>query len=97
MGEITVTVQFIKWGIETMTIIRNIFVLMGVFLFTTACATVQQKQAFSDWKEEGRRWTVNESLDAHLPKLNESASLDDYVLYAMLNNPGLWITALLAL
>ncbi|MBW1850497.1 MAG: TolC family protein, partial [Deltaproteobacteria bacterium] len=28
-------------------------------------------------------------LDAHLPELNENASLDDYVLYAMLNNPGL--------
>ena len=87
--EFTVTAQSIKWGIETMTIIRYIFVLMGVFLFTTACASAKEKQAFSDLKEEFRRWAVNPSLDEHLPKLNEEASLEDYISYAMLNNPGL--------
>ncbi len=72
-----------------MTIIRNAFTLMSFFLLATGCATVEERQALSDWKEEGRKWTVSDSTDVHLPELNESASLDDYILYAMINNPGL--------
>jgi cobalt-zinc-cadmium efflux system outer membrane protein len=72
-----------------MRITRNLLVLIGVFVLVTACATVQEKQAFSDWNEEARKWsrTVEEDVDLH--ELDENASLDDYVLYAMLNNPGL--------
>ncbi len=72
-----------------MTIIRNTFMLIGVFMLAAACTTVQEKQAFSDWNKEARKWTRSETENIDLPELDENASLDDYVLYAMLNNPGL--------
>ncbi len=72
-----------------MKIIRNTFVLVCVFVLATACATIQEKKAFSDWNEEARKWTRIDVEDVDLPDLDEKASLDDYVLYAMLNNPGL--------
>ena len=72
-----------------MKIIRNAFTLICAFVLATACATVQQKQAFSEWNEEARKWTRSDVEDVDLPELDENASLDDYMLYAMLNNPGL--------
>ena len=72
-----------------MTIFRNMSVLIGVLVLAAACASVQEKQAFSDWNEEARKWTYNDQEDVDLPDLNENASLDVYILYAMLNNPGL--------
>ena len=71
-----------------MSIIRNSLVLIGVFVLAAACATVQEKQAYSDWNEEARKWSETDREDVDLPELDENASLDDYVLYAMLNNPG---------
>ncbi|MBN1833952.1 MAG: TolC family protein [Deltaproteobacteria bacterium] len=72
-----------------MTIIRNTFVLICVFVLSTACATVQENQAFSNWNEEALKWNRTDEENVHLPELDENASLDVYVLYAMLNNPGL--------
>ena len=72
-----------------MTIIRNTSILIGVFVLATACATVQEKQALSEWNKEARKWTRSDLEDVDLPELDENASLDDYMLYAMLNNPGL--------
>ena len=69
--------------------IRNPFTLICAFVLATACATVQEEQAFSDWNKEAQRWSYSDTEEVPLPELDESASLDDYVLYAMLNNPGL--------
>ena len=72
-----------------MSIIRNSLVLIIILVLAAGCATVQEKRAFSDWKEEGQRFSGNGVEDENLPELGENATLDDYVLYAMLNNPGL--------
>ena len=72
-----------------MKIFRNAFTLIGAFVLATACGTFQEKQVFSDWNQEARKWSRSETEEVRLPELDESASLDDYVLYAMLNNPGL--------
>jgi cobalt-zinc-cadmium efflux system outer membrane protein len=74
---------------ESMIIIRNAFMLISLLIFATACATVQEKKAFSDWREENRKWSSPEDGDIELPELGETSTLDDYVLYALLNNPGL--------
>jgi cobalt-zinc-cadmium efflux system outer membrane protein len=68
---------------------RYSFVLFGIFVLTAGCASIQEKQAFSAWEEESRKWAENEAGDTRLPELDENAALDDYVLYALLNNPGL--------
>jgi cobalt-zinc-cadmium efflux system outer membrane protein len=68
---------------------RYSFVLFGIFVLAAGCASIQEKQAFSAWEEESRKWAENEAGDTHLPELDENAALDDYVLYALLNNPGL--------
>lgn len=72
-----------------MAVIRNTFMLVSILVFATSCATVQEKKALYDWNEESRKWTRSDTEDVNLPELDESASLDDYILYAMLNNPGL--------
>ena len=72
-----------------MTIIRNTFMLIGVLVLATACVTVQEKLALPEWNEEVRRWTRSDVENVDLPELDEDALLDDYVLYAKLNNPGL--------
>ena len=53
-----------------MKIIRNAFVLICVFVLATACATVQEKQAFSDWNEEARKWNHTDQEDVDLPELD---------------------------
>jgi outer membrane protein TolC len=73
---------------ETAMILKTIM-LVGILVLSTGCATVQEKQALSEWNEEATKWTSSDTEDMHLPDLNENASLDDYILYAMLNNPGL--------
>ena len=72
-----------------MSIIRNTFVLIIILFLAAGCTTVQERRAFSDWKEENQRFSGSRVEDANLPELAENATLDDYVLYAMLNNPGL--------
>jgi len=72
-----------------MTITRNALMLICVFVLATACAAVQEKRAAPEWNEEVRKWTRSDVEEVDMPELDESASLDDYVLYAMLNNPGL--------
>ena len=55
----------------------------------TGCVGVQERQVERDWKEETMKWAGADAGDVSLPDLKENATLDDYVLYAMLNNPGL--------
>jgi outer membrane protein TolC len=74
---------------ESMVLIRNAFMLISLLIFATACATVQERKAFSDWREENRKWSSPEDGDIELPELGETSTLDDYVLFALLNNPGL--------
>ena len=72
-----------------MSIIRNNFVLIIILVLAAGCTAVQEKRAFSDWKEESQRFSGSGAEDVNLPELSENATLDDYVLYAMLNNAGL--------
>ena len=72
-----------------MTIVRSVFVLICVFVLTTTCVTAKRKQPLSEWNEDARKWTHSDTEEVLLPELDESASLDDYVLYAMFNNSGL--------
>lgn len=72
-----------------MEMIRNTFMLISIVVFATSCATVQERQALSEWNKEARKWTSGDPEDVRLPELNEDAPLDDYILYALLNNPGL--------
>jgi outer membrane protein TolC len=74
---------------EDITMFPYTFALIGIFVLAAGCASVKERQAFSVWKEESRKWSEKVDGDAHLPKLDESSMLDDYVLYALLNNPGL--------
>jgi cobalt-zinc-cadmium efflux system outer membrane protein len=74
---------------ESMIIIRNAFMLISLLIFASACATVQERKAFSDWREENRKWSSPEDADIDLPELGETSTLDGYVLYALLNNSGL--------
>ena len=69
--------------------ILKVLIMVGVLLLLFGCATVRERQAFSDWHEEDRRWRSSASGDVRLPEINEKSLLDDYVLYALLNNPGL--------
>jgi outer membrane protein TolC len=76
-------------GFNKMSIIRNGFILIMILVLAAGCATVQEKQAFSDWQKESQRFSGSSVEDVNLPELSENATLDDYVLYAMLNNAGL--------
>jgi len=72
-----------------MSIIRNNFVLITILVLAAGCATTQERQAFSEWKKESQKFSNSSIDDANPPDLTENATLDDYVLYAMLDNPGL--------
>lgn len=63
--------------------------LIIVFIFAAGCTTVKEKEAFSQWNEEHRKFAGNVVKEANLPELKENATLEDYLLYALLNNPGL--------
>ena len=69
--------------------ILNIFIMVGVILLLFGCATIQERQALSDWREEDRQRHSRDAGGVRLPEISETSSLDDYVLYALLNNPGL--------
>jgi cobalt-zinc-cadmium efflux system outer membrane protein len=68
---------------------RYTFILIGVVVIAAGCASVQERQAFLVWQEESRKRVENHAGDTQLPELDESATLDEFVLYALLNNPGL--------
>jgi len=78
-----------KQEFEKMSIIRNTFVLIIILFLAASCTTVEERRAFSDWKEESQKFSGSSVDEASLPELAENATLDDYVLYAMLNNAGL--------
>ncbi len=54
-----------------------------------SCASVQERKALHEWKEERRNFLVRDIDDARLPELSENATLDDYILYALVHNAGL--------
>lgn len=65
-------------------------VIMGTaVLIFSGCASNQERKAFSDWKEESNRFSDSDKEDVALPELGETSTLDDYILYALLNNAGL--------
>ena len=72
---------------------RQILIIIYILVITGpllgGCASVQEKRALSDWRMENPKWAGNNAGDLPLPDLNEKATLDDYILYALLNNPGL--------
>ena len=74
---------------EDIYMFRYTFVLIGIVVIAAGCASVRERQAFSVWQEESRKRVENDAGDVHLPELDENSTLDDYVLYALLNNPGL--------
>lgn len=72
-----------------MIIIRNAIILVSILILAAACTTVQERKAISDWNDEALRWKRGDVEGVNLPEINENTTLDDYVIYAMLNNPGL--------
>ncbi len=64
------------------------------------CGVSQKREALSDWQTEADFLQAEKQEKIELPSLKKAASLDDYILYAMLNNPGLraafnrWLSAL---
>ncbi len=53
------------------------------------CATPQERAAQSAWASESRSLHPGYNQEPNLPLLDENATIDDYVLHALLNNPGL--------
>ena len=82
-------VKLAFWEVEPMHSITSTLVLITALALATGCAGVQESRALQDWKEESLKWTSADAGGLSLPDLRENATLDDYVLYAMLNNPGL--------
>ena len=72
-----------------MRLIRNLTIPVFSAIFLMACASVQEKQALSDWKIENQRFDTTDQKPAALPELADNPTLEDYILYAMLYNPGL--------
>ncbi len=70
--------------------ILNIFkmIIVAIFLLS-GCATVQERQAVSDWNKEQIKYAGNGEEEVNLPELEKDATLEDYVQFALLNNPGL--------
>ncbi len=64
-----------------------------VFSLIIGCASVQERHARSELNQvEKTRYVVKEDdscIPSTLPKLTEDSTLDDYLEYAALNNPGL--------
>lgn len=70
--------------------ILNIFKMIVLVIFLlSACATVHERQAVSDWNKEQIRYAGNGVEEVNLPELEKDAALEDYVQFALLNNPGL--------
>ena len=69
--------------------ILNMIMMGAVVLIFSGCASVQERKALSEWEEENNRFSDSDMEDVPLPELGETSTLDDYVLFALLNNPGL--------
>jgi cobalt-zinc-cadmium efflux system outer membrane protein len=72
-----------------MYIIRYAFLILGIIVISTGCTTIKQGHELSEWRDEVRIFSgsINDVVD--LPDLDEDSTVDDYILYALLNNPGL--------
>lgn len=69
--------------------IRIIVLILVILIWSSICSAVQEKQSDKDGMLETRSLTDHYKDDAALPELNDTSTLDDYVLYAVLNNQGL--------
>lgn len=64
-------------------------ILVFSAVLVMACASVQEKQALSDWKVENQQYITVDQKTASIPELADNPTLEEYILYAILNNPGL--------
>jgi cobalt-zinc-cadmium efflux system outer membrane protein len=69
--------------------IRYAFLILGIMVISAGCTTIKEGQGLSEWKDEVRIFSGNINDVVDLPDLVEDSTVDDYVLYALLNNPGL--------
>ena len=72
-----------------MIIIRHVLLIAVFYILYASCAYGQEKDIYSDWNKEAKSLSGSINDASRLPDLDEKSTLDDYIRYALLNNPGL--------
>ncbi len=72
-----------------MRLIPLTFFLVFSLIYLSACSLVQENEAFNDWQVEAEALHADQIDEIKLPKIDKTATLTDYILYARLNNSGL--------
>ena len=72
-----------------MHLIRHVLLITVFSILFASCTAIQEMDSLSGRSEEAKRLSGGTNDVSPLPELDENATLEDYIKYALLNNPGL--------